>query len=232
VTQDADLDSATAAQRLATVREHIAAAAREAGLDPASVTLVAVSKTFDDDAIREARDAGLLDFGESRAQSLRDRQQADPPLSVRWHFVGRLQRNKVGLVVGTATLIHSVDRLSLATAIAEEATGAGRVQRVLVQVNISADPDKGGFAPQDTAAAIARIRDMPGISVQGLMTIPAMDADPAVAFAAMRELRDDLRGRFPEVVHLSMGMTADYETAIEQGATIIRVGTGIFGPRT
>ncbi|MEE8602322.1 YggS family pyridoxal phosphate-dependent enzyme [Euzebya tangerina] len=217
--------------RLTDVRSRVAAAAERAGRSPSGITLVAVSKTFPDDHIRAAKQAGQLDFGESRPQALDARLEADPPLGVRWHFVGRLQRNKVDLVRGRATLIHSVDRMSLATAIAEPSAAEGRVQRVLIQVNISDDPAKGGFSPEETHHAVAAVREMPGISVQGLMTIPALDADPDQAFSRMRSLRDDLRRNFPEVLHLSMGMSADFESAIRNGATLIRVGTALFGPR-
>lgn len=221
----------TVAARVADVRRRVAAAAERSDRSPSNITVIAVSKTFDDEAVRRVRDAGLSDFGESQAQALSARQDADPPLAVRWHFVGRLQRNKVPQVTGIATLIHSVDRLSVARSIADHASRNGTVQRVLAQVNISEDPAKGGFAVDETAAAVAKIRDFPGISVQGLMTIPALDADPAPAFARMRQLRDDLRSHFPEVLHLSMGMSQDFETAIEHGATLVRVGTAIFGPR-
>jgi PLP dependent protein len=223
--------TSTVAQRIADVRARIAAAAARSGRSASGITLVAVAKTAPDAAVRAAREAGVLDLGESRPQALCERLQADPPLGGRWHMVGRLQRNKVDLVVGAATLIHSVDRLPLAQAIADRAVAQGRVQRVLAQVNISEDPAKAGFAADDLGRAVAAVREMPGISVQGLMTVPALDADPAAAFAAMRALRDDLRSRYPEVVHLSMGMTADYEVAVEHGATIVRVGTAIFGPR-
>lgn len=221
----------TVTARIEEVRARMAAAADSAGRSLSGVTLVAVSKTFPDDAVRAVRDAGLLDFGESRAQALQQRLEASPPLAVRWHFVGRLQRNKVEMVVGHATLIHSVDRMALAERIADVAAAGDRVQRVLVQVNVSDDPDKAGFTVEETAGTVARLRQLPGISVQGLMTIPALHADPADAFQRMRNLRDDLRSHFPEVVHLSMGMSGDYEPAILHGATIIRVGTGIFGPR-
>ncbi len=220
------------ADRLAEVRGRIADAAARAGRSTSGITLVAVSKTFDDDTVREARDAGQIDFGESRAQALRARLQAAPSLAARWHFVGRLQRNKVPDVVEAATIIHSVDRIVLAEAIAEEAAASMGVQRVLVQVNVGEDPDKAGFSVTDAPGAVARIRELPGISVQGLMTIPPLDADPRPLFARLRDLRDDLRQRFPEVVHLSMGMSGDYEVAVEEGATIVRVGSAIFGPRT
>lgn len=222
----------TVADRVADVQHRVTAAATRSGRSPVGITVVAVSKTFGDDAVRQVRDQGLMDFGESKAQTLQARLDAEPPLNVRWHFVGRLQRNKVAQVSGNATLIHSVDRLSLAQTIADHAAGVGMVQRVLVQVNISDDPAKGGFGVEDTAAAVAKIRDLPGISVQGLMTIPSLGADPAQAYGRMQVLRDDLRARFPEVLHLSMGMSSDYETAIEHGATLVRIGTAIFGPRT
>lgn len=221
----------TIAGRLAVVRQRIADAAQRAGRSASGITLVAVSKTFDDDAVRAARRAGQLDFGESRAQALDARTKVDPPLGVRWHFVGRLQRNKVPLVMNTATLIHSVDRMKLAERIAEHARERETVQRVLVQVNADEDPDKAGFAIHEAAAAVARIREIPGVSVQGLMTMPQLGGDPRPAFARLRELRDDLRTSFPEIVHLSMGMSGDFEAAVEEGATLVRVGSAIFGPR-
>ena len=217
--------------RLEAVRERIAEAAMRAGRSTSGITLVAVSKTFSDDVVREAREAGQIDFGESRAQSLTARMDADPPLAARWHFVGRLQRNPVAQVVRAATVLHSVDRLPLAEAIAAEAAATSGVQRVLVQVNVGEDPDKAGFSVADAPGAVARIRELPGSSVQGLMTIPPLAVDPRPLFARLRELRDDLRERFPEVVHLSMGMSGDYEIAVEEGATIVRVGSAIFGPR-
>ena len=223
--------STSIGERLDDVRRAIAEAAGRAGRSTSGITVVAVSKTFDDDAVRAARDAGQVDFGESRAKALAARHEADPPLGVRWHFVGRLQRNKVGLVVGAATLIHSVDSMRLAEAIAAEARDHQRVQRVLVQVNAGEDPDKAGFSIDDAPTAIARIREIPGISVQGVMTIPALGVDPRPAFVRLRTLRDELRESFPEIVHLSMGMSGDYELAVEEGATLVRLGTAIFGPR-
>lgn len=220
------------ALRLSEVRSRVEEAARRGGRSASGISVVAVSKTFPDAAVRAARGAGHVDFGESRAQELSRRLKADPPLGARWHFVGRLQRNKVDQVVGTATLIHSVDRMKLAHAIAERAGAAGGVQRVLVQVNVGEDPDKGGFTVEQAPGAVARIREIPGISVQGLMTIPPLGEDPRPLFARLRQLRDDLRAAFPEVVHLSMGMSGDYEVAVEEGATIVRVGSAIFGPRT
>jgi PLP dependent protein len=218
------------AARLSDVRARVAAAALRVGRAPSTVTIVAISKTFGPEAVRAARAVGQADFGESRAQELKRKAKALGP-GIRWHFVGRLQRNKVKDVVGLASLVHSVDRIELAEAIAERARKAGRLQRVLVQVNVSGDPGKAGCEPEDAAAFVAKVRALDWIACEGLMTIPPLDADPQPAFVTLRSLRDDIRDRFPEVQHLSMGMTHDFETAVEEGATIIRVGEAIFGPR-
>ncbi|HUH07467.1 MAG TPA: YggS family pyridoxal phosphate-dependent enzyme [Egibacteraceae bacterium] len=218
------------AERLALAQRRIAAAAERAGRSPHAVTLVAVTKGFDVDAVLAARALGQADFGESKAQELR-RKAREAGAGVRWHFVGRLQRNKVKDVVGTASLIHSVDRLELANAIAERARKSGRVQRVLVQVNAGDDPAKGGCAVDEALALVARVRALDGTACEGLMGIPPLDADPRPVFATLRELRDDVRARFPEVQHLSMGMSSDFEVAVEEGATIVRLGEALFGPR-
>lgn len=217
-------------QRLSEVLLRIAAAAERVGRSPHAVTLVAVSKGFDAEAIRAGRRVGQADFGESRAQELRRKSEEIGP-GVRWHFVGRLQRNKVRDVVGLASLIHSVDRFELAEAIAERMAPRGGVQRVLVQVNVGDDPAKGGCPVDETIQLVARVRGLEGIACEGLMTIPPLGVDPRPLFRRLRELRDDLRGRFPEVQHLSMGMSGDFETAVEEGATIVRVGEAIFGQR-
>lgn len=222
------------AERLIAVRRRAAAAAERAGRSPGSVTLVAVSKGVSADEIGAARAAGQVDFGENRLQELAAKRDILGP-GVRWHFIGRLQRNKAkelgGDVAGLATLIHSVDRWELAEPIARHACQAGRVQRVLVQVNQGGDPAKGGCAPQDAGELVSRIRELPGIACEGLMTVPPLDRDPRPVFRGLCRLRDELRGRFPELQHLSMGMSGDYEAAIEEGATIVRVGSAIFGSR-
>ncbi|MDQ3538759.1 MAG: YggS family pyridoxal phosphate-dependent enzyme [Actinomycetota bacterium] len=223
------------ASRLATVDRRVAAAAERGGRARSAVTVVAVSKRFDADAVRAALHAGHTDFGESRAQELR-RKAADVGDGVRWHFVGRLQRNKVPELVGLVSLVHSVDRIELAEALAAR-TRAGtngasaRVQRVLIQVNAGEDPRKGGCRVADAPALVAAVRQLDGLACEGLMTVPPMGEDPRPVFARLRRLRDELCARFPEVVQLSMGMTDDFEVAIEEGATIVRVGEAIFGPR-
>ena len=221
--------SADLAGRLAGVTRRIAAAAARAGRAPSSVTLVAVSKGFDAATVAAACEAGQVDFGENKAQEL----QAKAPIvpGVRWHFIGRLQRNKVRDVVGTASLIHSVDRIELAEELAARAARTARMQRVLVQVNAGDDPAKAGCSVAAAPQLVAQVRELPELACEGLMTIPAAGQDPRPAFARLRKLRDDLRNDFPEVQHLSMGMTHDFEVAVEEGATIVRIGEAIFGPR-
>lgn len=221
---------AQSAARLGEVRRRIADAAQRAGRPAGSVTLVAVSKGMPAESVAALRDAGQGDFAESRAQELAGKRDAVGH-GARWHFVGRLQRNKVKDVVGAVTLIHSVDRWELAEPIAQRAQRQGRVQRVLVQVNQGGDPAKGGCAPEEAGELVSRLRAVPGISCEGLMTVPPLDTDPRPVFRGLRRLRDDLRERFPELQHLSMGMSGDFEAAVEEGATIVRVGTALFGPR-
>ncbi|HWB70585.1 MAG TPA: YggS family pyridoxal phosphate-dependent enzyme [Egibacteraceae bacterium] len=216
--------------RLAAVQRRVAAAAERAGRARSAVTLVAVSKGFGVDHVAAAWRAGQYDFGESRVQEL----AAKAPrleAGLRWHFVGRLQRNKVKQVVDLASLIHSIDRIELAEAVAERARRRARVQRVLVQVNAGEDPAKGGCRPEDAPSLVAGVRGLHGIACQGLMTIPPLHADPRPTFKTLRALRDELQARFPEVRHLSMGMSDDFEVAVEEGATIVRLGEAVFGPR-
>ena len=156
----------------------------------------------------------------------------------RWHLFGRLQRNKARDVVGHQVLVHSLDRRSLADALSRRAQDADVVQRALVQVNVGEDPAKGGCEADEALDLVAYARELPHLSVEGLMTIPPLpgpsdDANDAAQphFAALRQLRDEARGRWPEVVHLSMGMTADVEAAVSEGATMVRLGTALFGPR-
>jgi PLP dependent protein len=222
---------AAVADRLADVGRRIGAAAQRAGRSPHAVTLVAVSKGFGAEHVRAALAAGQRDFGESRAQALEAKAAELAADAVRWHFVGRLQRNKANAVVRLAALIHSVDRPKLAIQIADQAAARGRVQPVLVQVNVGQDPAKGGCRVEEVAGLVELVRDRDGITCQGLMTVPPMDEDPRPHFRALRELRDALHADFPEVRHLSMGMSNDFEVAVEEGATIVRLGEAIFGPR-
>ncbi|MDQ4129842.1 MAG: YggS family pyridoxal phosphate-dependent enzyme, partial [Actinomycetota bacterium] len=158
---------------------------------------------------------------------------------VNWHLVGRLQRNKARDVVGRAVLVHSLDRTSLANELSRRAEQAGVVQRVLVQVNVAGDPAKSGCSPERVVGLVNHVRSRPNLVIEGLMTMPPLPApgdDPGEAarpyFGRLRELRDKVREECPEVTHLSMGMSGDFKAAIEEGATIVRLGTALFGPRS
>lgn len=218
------------ADRLAAVRRRIADAARAADRDPAEVRVVAVSKFQPLAMILAARDAGQIVFGESRAQEL-DAKLAESPPDLRWDFVGRLQRNKVHLVAGRVGRIHSVDRALLADAIAGHLAQVGGRQDVLIQVNVTGERRKGGCRPDEAPALAAHIARLGDVDAVGLMTIPPLDADPGPIFSGLRALRARLAVDFPGIVELSMGMSGDLEAAVAAGATIVRVGTAIFGAR-
>lgn len=236
----------TVAERLARVRERIAVAAARAGRNPAAITLVAVTKTHPPALIAEALAAGATDLGENRVQEAAAKIPAlAGALSPRWHLIGHLQRNKARLAVELFDLVHSVDSLRLAEALARHVP-PGRRLPVLLQVNVSGEATKEGFALAGGLAnraaleallpAVEGILALPSLEVRGLMTIAPLGASPEAArptFAALRELRDELARRFPAAwwEELSMGMTDDFEVAIAEGATIVRVGRAIFGER-
>ena len=207
---------------LARVRENIARACAKAGRAPGSVKLIAVSKLQPAEKLREAAEAGQRAFGENYAQELRDKSAA--LADVEWHFLGALQTNKVKLVAGRAALIHTCDRLALAQEIAKRAPAGG--QRVLLEVNIGGEPQKAGVLPGEAAALLDQVRALSGLRCEGLMCIPPAEGDPRPHFATLRELAVRL-----QLAELSMGMSADYALAIEEGATLVRVGTAIFGER-
>lgn len=207
--------------RLEEVRGRIAAAAARSGRAPGAVRLVAVSKGVAAPQIVEAVAAGAVDLGESRAQELLAKAPALADRPVRWHFVGRLQRNKVGPIARWVSMWQSVDRPELGEVIARRAPGA----EVLVEVNISEDPFKGGCAPAVAPALVENLRAA-GLTVSGLMAVPALGPDPRPAFARLRELAGRL-----ELAELSMGMSGDFEAAVEEGATMVRIGRAVFGPR-
>jgi pyridoxal phosphate enzyme (YggS family) len=213
--------TATVAARLAEVRDRIAAAARRSGRPPDAVTLVAVSKTVDVPRIAEAVDAGQSRLGENRAQELLAHASGLARDDVEWHFVGRLQRNKVRAIAPLVAWWQSVDRPQLVAEIARHAPGA----TVLVQVNVGDEPQKGGCAPDAAAGLVDAAREA-GLRVPGLMTVPPLEGDPRPHFARLRSLVQRLG-----LDTLSMGMSNDYEAAIEEGATIVRVGSALFGPR-
>ena len=209
---------------LSRVRERIAAACSRAGRDPASVRLIAVSKTKPIEMLREAVAAGQTIFGENYAQELREKAAA--LAGVEWHFIGALQTNKARLVVGRAALIHTCDRLALAQELSKRAKAVGLVQRVLLEVNVGREAQKAGVLPEDVPALLEQVRALPALACEGLMCIPPAQRDPHPSFRLLRQL-----GTACGLPELSMGMSADYEAAIEDGATLVRVGTSIFGER-
>ena len=208
------------------VRDRVAAAAVRVGRHPDEITLVAVSKGAGDDAVANAYAVGARDFGENRADALIDRAPRLPP-DIRWHFVGRLQGNKVARVRPFVHLLHSLDRPDLARYWGK---GEGPIPGALVEVNLAAQPNKAGVSPAAAGALVAAAAGC-GIEVRGLMTMAPLGAPGEAArpyFAALRDLRDRLLPAHPGLRELSMGMTDDYEVAVEEGATILRVGRAIF----
>ena len=216
------------ADRLAEVRQHIAAAARAAGRDPAAVTLVAVSKTHGADRVRELLDVGQRVFGENRVQEAEEKFPAlkaeYPDLAL--HLIGPLQTNKAREAVALFDVIESVDRERLAATLAKEMTRLGRRPDCYIQVNTGEEPQKAGVLPAELDAFVAACRDAHKLPIVGLMCIPPVDEEPALHFALLAKMaaRNDL-------AKISMGMSADYETAIRLGATHVRVGTALFGHR-
>lgn len=227
-------DGAPLARALAEVRERIEAACARAGRDPSSVGLVAVTKTVSAEGVRLALAAGQRDFGENRAQEALAK-IPEVGEGARWHFIGHLQKNKARHVVGRFERIHSVDGPDLARELDRRAEAAGVRQRVLVQVNLSGEETKSGTSEAGALSLVEAVAAAPSLDLRGLMTIPPPVDRPAENrpfFAALRELRDRCEARvgipLPE---LSMGMTDDFEVAVEEGATWVRVGRAIFGER-
>ena len=221
---------------LAEVEERITAACAKAGRSREEVTLIAVSKTKPVDMIREIYDAGQRSFGENKPQEMRDKTGLLPS-DISWHMIGHLQRNKIKYVIDRACMIHSVDSLKLGEAISREALRHQLVMPVLVEVNIAGEETKFGVPAEETEALIRDLSLLPGISIRGLMTIAPYVEDPEenrLHFRNLRNLSIDIASKNIDnvsVCELSMGMTGDYQVAIEEGATFVRVGTGIFGER-
>jgi pyridoxal phosphate enzyme (YggS family) len=223
--------------KLEKVKERIAQAALRTGRSPGDIQLVAVSKTVSVSTLQQAIKAGVTILGENYLQEARKKIEEIGQV-VRWDFIGHLQSNKAKYVVDLFDIIQSVDRLSLAKEINRQAVKKRKTVKVLLQVNISGEEAKSGIDPVEAVSLAKETFSLPNLSVQGLMTMPPYFDDPEKArpyFVALRELRDTLRkehGEFSDLKELSMGMSADFEIAIEEGATIIRVGTAIFGERT
>jgi PLP dependent protein len=227
------------AENLRAVRARIAAATRAAGRDPDSVSLLAVSKTWPADAVRELAGLGQLDFGENRAQELLGKAAEVADLPLRWHFVGQLQRNKAAAVARLGAVVHSVDRPSLASAL--DRAGQERMGReggpieVLLQVDLGGRPGgavaRGGAAPADVPALADLVAGAAGLRLRGLMAVAPLEEDARSAFERLAGVAARVRADHPEAVDLSAGMSGDLEAAVAAGSTIVRVGTALFGER-
>ncbi len=223
---------------LGQVRGHLDAAARKTGRSVDDVLIVAVTKTFPAEIVHAAVEAGLREIGENRVQEARDKRAALGELpGVRWHLIGHLQRNKAALALSLFDLIHSVDSLELAQEL--ERRAAGRLVPMLLEVNVAAESTKFGFhlgAMASLFSAVEGMLALPHLRLEGLMTVAPLVDDPETVrpvFARLHALREELRRRYPEApwTHLSMGMTDDYAVAVEEGATIVRLGRALFGAR-
>lgn len=218
------------------VEEKVKEACRRAGRNRDEVTLIAVSKTKPMSMIEELLPLGVVDFGENKVQELTAKEEALPS-GIHWHMIGHLQRNKVKYIVDKACLIHSVDSLRLAETVSQEAEKKGVTANILIEVNVAGEDSKFGVSPDETAALAEAVSKLPNIAVKGLMTIaPFVEnaEENREVFRNLRKLSVDIEEKkFNNVTMavLSMGMTGDYEVAIEEGATMVRVGTGIFGER-
>lgn len=221
-------------ERIAAIQDRISAACARAGREPDSVTLVAVSKTHPPEAVREAAGAGLTVFGESRVQEARAKIPLCPS-GLSWHLVGHLQTNKVKHAVQLFEVIHSVDSFRLLESVDRACDEAGRRMDVLLEVNVSGEAVKFGLGPEAVPDVLKRANELMNVNVAGLMTMPpfAEDAEKARPhFRRLRELRDKWRAECGFALdQLSMGMSGDFEVAIEEGATLVRVGTALFGER-
>jgi pyridoxal phosphate enzyme (YggS family) len=222
------------AANLATVRARIAAACDTAGRDPAEVTLVAITKTFPASDVRLLAALGVTDVGENRDQEARAKHAECADLSLRWHFVGQLQRNKCRSVARYADVVHSVDRLSLVGALSAAALAAERAVTALVEVNL--DPPETaagrGGVPAELATELAdAVAAAPGLVLGGVMAVAPLGADPGPAFARLAEIAEQVRAEHPAAVIVSAGMSADLEAAVRHGATHVRIGTALLGHR-
>lgn len=236
-------------ENISSIYKRISHSAMRAGRNPWDVKLIAVTKTVSVEHIKEAMDAGLRMFGESRVQEAKEKIsnlkfEITPPIpplvkggmngGVEWHLVGHLQKNKAKMAVELFDLIHSVDSIEIAEVINKQAEKIGKIQKILVQVKLSGEISKYGILKENLVELLRHIRSMNNLSVKGLMTIPPFFDNPEMArpyFRELRKLRDDAEAKGFKLSELSIGMTNDFEVAIEEGATMVRIGTGIFGER-
>ena len=222
------------AENVLNIRRRIALACERSGRSEGEITLIAVTKDFPAEVLREIVSAGVEDIGENYVQELRLKREKVGENSIRWHFIGHLQTNKVKDIASWIHAIHSVDSLRLGLEISKRAGQSGRTIGVLVEVNTSGEATKFGLSPRETPGVVKELAALPGLSVTGLMTIGAMADDPERArdsFRALRHLREELSGNGIPLRDLSMGMSDDFEIAIEEGATMVRIGRAIAGDR-
>ena len=226
-------------QRYKQILERVAEAAHAAGRRMEDIRIIGVSKRHSVEACRSALQAGMLDLGENYVQEWKEKAKvlAEEESSPRWHFIGGLQSNKARLLVRSDVLIHTVDRMSLAKALSKEAILLGKTARILIQVNEAGETQKAGVTPEQFEPLIEELLGLPGLQIQGLMCIPPARANPQDSVQDFRALRQRLEQlqqldpRLKSAAELSMGMSSDFEWAIREGATLIRVGTALFGPR-
>lgn len=221
---------------LKTVQENIIASCEKVGRDPSEVTLIAVSKTHPASMVKEIYDAGIRRFGENKVQEMTAKME-ELPDDIKWHMIGHLQRNKVKYIAGKVELIHSVDSFRLAEEINIQAKKHGIVIPILIEVNVAHEDTKFGVAPEDTEQLIDEIATLDGVTIKGLMTSAPFVSNPEdnrPVFRRLKELSVDIGSKNKDNVSmdiLSMGMTNDYQIAVEEGSTMVRVGTAIFGAR-
>lgn len=224
-------------ENLAQVEENIAAACKRVGRDRSEVTLITVSKTNPVPSLKEAMECGIHIFGENKVQEMMEK-QAELPETLEWHMIGHLQRNKVKYLMGKVVLIHSVDSLRLAEEISKEAVKQNTEENILIEINVAEEESKFGITTEEAIELVEAVAKLPNIHVKGLMTIAPFVENPEdnrKVFRALKKLSVDIAQKNIDNVTmsvLSMGMTNDYEVAIEEGATMVRVGTGIFGKRS
>jgi len=224
-------------KRIQNIKKRIEEATVRCGRDPLTVRLVAVSKTIPVDRVKEAIDAGVTVLGENYIQEAREKFNRLATYPVSWHFIGHLQSNKAKYAVRLFDLIHSVDSFKLARELNKQAQKNAKIQNVLIQINISNESSKSGVDAANVLDLMNQMRHLENLSVKGLMTMPPFFNDPEKArpyFSALRNLRDRIRQAAPPEItldELSMGMTGDFEVAIQEGATLVRIGTAIFGER-
>ncbi len=223
------------AERAAQAKEDLAAAAKAAGRKPEDVTLVAVSKLHPGNDIRALAESGQLDFGENYVQEATAKLDELSDLKVNWHFIGGLQSNKAKFVAGNFGLVHSVDSRKLAQALHKKASSLGVVQDILIQTSLAGEAQKSGITADNLPALADEVMNMDGLRLVGLMTMPPFFGEPERArpiFSQLRELKETLEKQLgKKLPHLSMGMTGDFIPAVEEGATLVRIGTRIFGAR-